>query len=497
MFGTLAIAGVLLFVAGPIWQQRAALIEYPDSLDHEEDYLLVHAWRLSRGEPYIQSLEHAPYIVATYNPIVPWIVGRLLDPTNPELKIGRKVAAISVLLATLVFGVIAWRVGGSIPDAILLALIWRLSRDALRWTPLFRVDFTALLFAWMALAVLPRTLEDKRAVGKLAISGLCVWLAFFCKQTAILPGVGVGLALLLIRPKWAMIWGASVAVAIGGAIALFEFATEESFWFHTVTANANTWSWTQFVVWCRHGWLFQAPLIVGAVFAVPLVAWVVWSKRKDEPRDILFLSVFVYAMLAVVSLIGAGKLGAADNYLLEPVAGLVLLQALTITAQPVMMQVPLAGLLLAFQVIWSVTTPMGLRGYDMPRVSLGVQPPTVDDIRVAKRMNALTAQDPKHTYCERASIALRHDAPLLVHPFITAQLAREGKWDDALLVQTLEQWKPTTLLLTEDVSARAAQHGDAQYTPATRAWIQASYEQTETIAAPLYTLFVWKRTTTP
>jgi hypothetical protein len=505
------LCGVLLAVLawhGGLFADRAALASYPFPLDHEEDYLLVHAWRLARGEFYVQPLDEPPFIVGTYNPLFPMLAALFTDVSDPSFFPGRALAVGSALLAALALAALGGKMSRSALFGLCLGGAWLLSRDALRWAPLYRVDFLALALGWLALLPPLFARKDKDEKLALILSGALAVSAYFAKQTAATVPLALALGLIAWRPRLGLIWAGCVAGAVVALTLFFEVISPGSFLFHTITANANEFSAWQLGVWARHFWWFNKVLVVGiGILSLGGMALRAFEKnilQRPQSLDAAGrLSAILYAALGMASFLGAGKLGAADNYMLEPLASLLLLLGIVADrlrrspegwARLGAWVALIAPILLAGHLAFSFRPPSDIApGFPGPRATLGLGAPTASDKWAARVVDGLVARNSARVFCDRASFALRHGAPLVLHPFICAQLAREGKWDDQLALDYLDTLKPRLLILTEDLRPAASLAGDAQYTERFRAWVLKGYAFREELPGTLFRFYLWER----
>src|SRR5690606_34679984 len=128
---------ILAVQSAPI-RERMAFLNYPYTIDYEEDYLLVHAWRMHQGLSYIQPLDDGPpYIVGTYMPLFPKLASWVSDWSVPQLKGGRVLAFASCVAIALVIALLLMAGGVNFPVACLLGFWFLLQRDTLKWMPLY------------------------------------------------------------------------------------------------------------------------------------------------------------------------------------------------------------------------------------------------------------------------------------------------------------------------------------------------------------------------
>jgi hypothetical protein len=487
-------------------------------VDHEEDYLLVHAWRLAQGEPHVQPLDgDGPYIVGTYMPLFPLVASFFTSPELPSLKPGRVIAfgsavCISLLLIAML---IVLRVPA--PVALVLGLLFLFQRDASKWLPLYRVDTLGIMLALSGLFAAQFCLRegdtdkekwwpDQRKERLFYITSIILCLAAgFTKQTLVAaPGAILLWFALHGQWRWALTW-----MGVGGIIGVIIFVAIEiwtpgSFWFHTVTANANTMSGWQLGIWWRHFFLFQRWVIVGGTIVAALFLYAFFQRSRNEDSSggskiSGYLLYFIYSLFAIVTFLGSAKLGAAENYTLEPTIGFLILMGLVIQTEYQSTK-PIKNILvsLIFLILLSIQYFYS-GGHILPpfiqqnaRISWGVSNPNLQDYEAAVYIEQVVENAPESIWCERATISLRQGAPLFLHPFICAQLAREGKWDPGTALKQLRSGRFTFLILTEDISDLENIPADAQYHLPLREAIVENYQQQEKVKGWHFSYYIWK-----
>lgn len=521
-FGLVLLVAVLVF--GHHIPQRIGGAFWPHPLDHEEDYVLVHAWRLAHGQWYIQPIDDplGPYVVGTYMPVFPLLVAAVTGSTEPSPVPGRLLAVASALACAGLMGGLLVRAGAPWPMALALAGLFLLHRDTLKWLPLLRVDFTAWMFgllalwgaaAWNARMCVPTTgTADRWRHAGLMLAGCAAVAAFFTKQTTLAAPAAIFVWLWVHHGvRCAGLWAGATAATALALMGLCQMLSPGSFFFHTVVANANVMSADQLMVWVRHFTRFTMILMLASGVAVAMLLWRWLSARgvgHDTPEAKLRHLLVIYALFAIATFAGSAKLGAAENYMLEPLMGLLLLVGAALAGEARSLDRPgqggellwrmgptagLAVLLVLHVLHLGVAPPEGSGLPPSPRLRWGVQNAHPSDVEAARIVDDLVRSSPGDTWCERATFALRHGAPLFLHPFINAQLAREGKWDEALAVAQIERGRFRRLIITEDVRPEAFQAADAQYTPAMRRAIVQRYELVGTLPALHFSYWIWER----
>ncbi|MCB2019869.1 MAG: hypothetical protein KDG44_03620, partial [Burkholderiaceae bacterium] len=492
------------------------------------------------------------FVVATYHPGMLLATWPLVRATGERsLEAGRSMAGAAAVAGALVLALVAGLAARSLPLGLAVGAVWMLSRDTLSWFPFFRVDFLALLLGWLALAVLGAfEAMSQRGAGRsmgqgpweIGLRGIGEALAvvfgvaaFFTKQTMVGPLAAIGIAMLWHSPRRGIVWCALVALITGGLMGALEYTSPGSYWFQAITANANVFSLVQLQVWAVHFWRFQPVLTSGALLLAPLAIGVMIARarRGDDSlssstvsaRPLLFgTALVIYALFGLASFLGAGKLGAAENYMLEPNAALLLLLAWSQGAFATwlasrtakkqcaqddsqeekfarhryavlgifLMAVP--GLVLLSHAETMFSPPWFVPAEQRPEVAsvtLGLKSPTVDDYRAAARASKWVEFAPDATYSERALFMLMQGRQPILHPFIMAQLAREGKWNEDELFDRWAEHPLTQVIVTEDLRPQATLNGDAQFTPRFKESLNAGFTLQEIAPGRLFTYYRW------
>ncbi|KPL08565.1 hypothetical protein AMJ85_08450 [candidate division BRC1 bacterium SM23_51] len=200
----------------------------------------------------------------------------------------------------------------------------------------------------------------------------------------------------------------------------------------------------------------------------------------------------LYAVVASFGLLGVGKIGAATNYLIEPKAAWSLFIALVLgktirpspasgrvfSRRPVFFPVAVVLALHAFEFLCSSTLFQAVLPYlrqpesrglvarlvqkptvrnylaSRPPVLLGRdnRNPTVADVINGHRIVEALRQAEGPVFCEHAILAMHAGHDVYIQPFIMSQLAREGKWDQAPVVEALRKGQFALIVTTEDIT---------------------------------------------
>jgi len=200
----------------------------------------------------------------------------------------------------------------------------------------------------------------------------------------------------------------------------------------------------------------------------------------------------VYAMVASIGLLGVGKKGAATNYLIEPQAAWALFIALvigkttrpslatgrTFGTRPVFFPMMVVLVLHSVEFMCSSTLVLALNSplgktvlgeavrkvvrrpavfaylKSRPQVVLARENlnPTAADRVNGDRIVEMLAAAEEPVFSEQPIFAMLAGRAVYIQPFIMSELAREGKWDQAPVVEDLRRGRFSLLVTTENIS---------------------------------------------
>ncbi len=297
----LALVRAALFVAFVVDQ-----ISNPHDVHYLESAMVHLAWRVQHGVQLYPEWEHYPHVSNFFAPLSFVIIGSLGRATGTDLDglylIGRVVTVGSVLLTTLVLGLVVSRRYGK--PAALLAMALSLGVG-----PLFhcgvmtRPDALAesLGFTGFLLATGQRSMT--RAIG-----GVLLYFAAMTKQTALVYLVAAVLGLCLEARRnqaWRIL--ISVTSALFVTILAVRFSIEPNFIVSLLGESRmpfdieSWWRTVMTVAWTD-----------SELFVLTIAGIVCWSRGpKREPMPAVLA-----ALLLASSLVTAAKRGSAENYFL-------------------------------------------------------------------------------------------------------------------------------------------------------------------------------------
>ncbi len=456
-----ALLGVAALLAGllPALPARwGAVVAYPYQIDVTEGYLLEQAAALARGESIYRPVDETPFLVGNYPPLMPWVYGMLngARADSRSLPLGRWLVVAATVATTLLIGWIVWRRGGRIGPAVAAGLVFIVSYEVHQWSALVRVDLPALALTLAGLALFVSSPRRWPTVA----SGLLFVAAVYTRQTMLAAPAACAVSCLLFdRRRLAWLAGPALAVGVAALVAL-QAGTDGEFLRHIVTYNANTMDWAAWRMLMRNEiWFFHRWIIVAAGVAA-IAAGVRWWRERPRTAGVeesgedrtAGWAVAIYTVLAMQSLVAYAKVGAAPNYVLEPLAaGAIWVGAAT--AQ--LMNGGGRGRLLARGAALAVAAVLALHGahlWNLRPIVFSSPTPTPEDRRLAGEVARAARQTAGGVMSEEPIFTMLAGKQVLFDPFIMTQLAREGKWDERRVSAMLERGEFELLIVNEDLA---------------------------------------------
>ena len=285
----------------------ARRLAYPYDLEWMEGGMLGHALRLLEGEP-LYAEPSARFVSFAYTPLYP-IVLRLLAPVAGVGYLPARAVSVAAFAAALVVAyAFVRRAGGSRAAALGAAAIPAAAFGPTgAWYDLARID--SLFLGLTAAAVAVAWWKRSGAAGPVAAAALMT-AAFFTKQTALPFAAAVGLALVAVSARAAVLYAATLTVLGGGLLA----------WAHLASGG---WFWTYaFGLHRRHPFeAADAALVTPARLLLLLGPGLVLlglALRRARPPDLLYTVGMALTGL-VASALGAGTEWSYHNALIPGV----------------------------------------------------------------------------------------------------------------------------------------------------------------------------------
>jgi hypothetical protein len=293
-------ATCLAFVMVLVWA-LALRFHYPYDLEWMEGGMLTHALRIAHDEPLYgpPSVDFIPYL---YTPLYPWLVAKLGGVHGIGYALGRAISLVS-LAGTMVLGyVYARRAGGSRAMALVVpGLTAAAFVPTGAWYDLARPD---TLFMFLVTAGLLCGIWGRRRPAAIVVAALLLVAAFLTKQTASPFMIGLGLVLLVVSFRAALLYGVVLALVGLPILYFLNRASDGWFWIYTSKLHRmhDFYPLRAFV-----GSPLRLLLLLGP--AVLLVPWALWRRRSPE----LWFAVVLAVLGVAAACVGFGTQWAFTN----------------------------------------------------------------------------------------------------------------------------------------------------------------------------------------
>lgn len=319
-------------------RQAVAVLPFPDQLDYGEGIV----WQQARliGTPHLYSdINTYPFIVFNYPPLYHALANLISALGISWLAAARLISVLSSFAAAALLGgfVFAatrpagpgWRSPANAPAlfaAILAAAMVLATPPIPEWARLARVDLLALALELLGMLL---GLHALRRPGLLLPAVLVFALAGFAKQTTITGAAATLAVTWLHHPRAtlrALLLGLAATILAFAAITLL---THGGFPQHIIGYNVNRFSLAQAMrTLLGLGPLQRYPLYVAAAAVSAAAILFVLGRhgpRRMPPGPLIAL---LYTLLGTLSLLTLGKSGAASNYFLSWICGVIMLIAI-------------------------------------------------------------------------------------------------------------------------------------------------------------------------
>jgi hypothetical protein len=444
--------GLALLLAFTLWIGFVGLV-YPYELLYGEGIVLWFAKEIAHGHAIYKGLLGFPFSSSNYPPLAMLLSAVLMPVLGEGYVSGRLLNFASALIvAALIYRIVRAETGRR-SLAACAALFFVGSPYIYNWVALFRVDLIGLAFAfggvfWVwkwerkvpysvssiqytvpheprreRLALLARRIYgrngDRRLLNTehwilntapLLFAGCCFLLAGYTKQSLLAAPAAAFLAIWRYSRKLAV--GFAVAVgAVAGIIYLsIDAATGGGFTFGLITSNATVFLWGQL-----------AQLLASFAITFPiLILFGLWGLAT-RARARQFGVLEWYAIVSMLALVMAGRMGAWENYFFEAIAALCVVGFAS------------TGLELQSSRAWSMAVPilllvqLALMWHD-PRIAANQM---AGDAPANRQLAARLAQTPGPIIAEDMGALVTSGKDVGYYTFQYSSLARSGQWDQS------------------------------------------------------------------
>ena len=394
-----------------------------------ESIVLAAANRIAQGlSPYPPITQQLPYIINLYGP-VPYYLGAVciksfgVSFTAPRILVAVSAGWCAVIIALLVHH---W--GGSPRVSAVFGALYVAMGPTQEWLVYYRVDLIGIAFALTGLYIYAKSRRQYFSV-------LFFATALFCKFT-LLSAPFACFADALCRREWRKAFGfAACSLALGSLLFLW-MQQETQGWFgvHTILANTRC----PYSLSAALKSIYKDQLNPACCLVVLGVALVYYALSCPDLR----LPV-IYLGGAFLSLLAAGKAGAADNYFLESYAALCLCGG--IAYQLLRKQAD-------FQSMISALLPATLALYVMLNLHSARQPAPYSECRQA--YDYVKAESATDVLSDNLGAVLMAGKPILINgPFLWSSQIANGGWPetDSNLVELIRSHQLGLILLSSRI----------------------------------------------
>jgi hypothetical protein len=484
----LALVGALaalLFCFARYVGTAAQAIQFPYGIDYGEGIVWQQMHMIIAGKGY-GPIAGFPSIAFPYPPLF-YVASSLMASLTgmDELAAGRLFSVACAVAAAGIVASIAVRFARNNTERFtyricgaLAALIALSTEPVLEWSLLMRVD----LF-YVALSLIGFRLAIAALIRPMAIHGAALFFvaAIFTKQIAVAAPIAVFATLLFLHPRTACA-GIATFLATGIiALAVMMWLTDGGFILHV-----GFYTITQF----NPALIVDVLQVLGLhiVYCV-LAVWIIWSRLcrfkrnaaaqqeslrqylRANASDTAFVMAVAYFFMTSILLVAALKRGSSVNYFLEWIyliglfAGVALVHimpaALWGISREEKLRAPLILWCIAIQAL-GLSTMIGEDYY--PKAAMRPE---------QARLVALVKAAPLPVISDDMVAVVRAGKTVQWEPFIFAQLAAKGAWDEAPLIAKIKA-KRFAFFVTEGSSGDNGNY-DERYDPAVSAAIRSAY----------------------
>lgn len=452
-----ALLAVVAVRAGFFLVYSARTILFPFPVDYDEGVILHSALLLARGEAVYRPPAAGEFVSSAYTPLFFALAAPFLKLAGATLVPGRLIALLASLGSCVLLGVLGRRLGLPWRGALTVGLLPLSMGTMLVWSTLAKPDTLALFLIVLTLYWVVR-FEDSRWAY---LAALWFALGFFAKQNTVVCTGPALLYLFLRRPRQGLAVGLLAAALAAGPFFLLDALTGGAFLLHTFGFHRLPWD-------LAHWWSTAEPLLVftpGLALLALAGAWRAARQRALRPALVLLGGGLLF-------LLTGGRVGTNWSFQLPLLLGMALATGLALFPPT-----PPAGrpagrlLLLGLAIAQMALIPNPLRWY---RTDLLASPARREELAAAC---TILRQTPPPLLSEDVGMLLLcgHE-PRYDDPFMMAQLARAGRWDDGELTQEIAREEFPLVVLAYDLEEFAAGRTELlRWTPGPMAALRAHY----------------------
>ena len=413
---TVFLVAVAIIAVGVVAEALLVPIPSEMALNYVEGFAVFDGRAAAAGQNLYADPRTHPFTLHVYTPLYTEGLGALIRAGADGLLAGRLVSYAAILATAFLMGFTGSRRTSFI--AWVVAVLYLTQPLIGTWGPTVRPDSLAVLFSALGVVCIDRSTSSR----SLVLAAIFFLLALFTKQSVGMGLLAAGIFLLVKAPGRAVLLAALCALGVALTALVLEWTSNGWFLFHAVKANLAPFSWAKVSFLEKHFFLTHWPALLGAFTVLAFCA----LRRRFS----IYAIWFVTAGLATVSV---GKTGSDMNHFLEWIAAagfLVANQWPAPSSTPRRAAIRVAGVGLAAGVLI-----VGLYNWNLQRErNSWIRPARAQFDAVATRLSSREGP----VVSDDAGLLIALERPLLLRPYVMAQLAYAGDWDAEPLVSMFD-----------------------------------------------------------
>ncbi len=426
LLGALLVATGALSVAA--WAVRTGIVlRYPYQLDYMEGAALNWAAWAQAGLGLYHPIGDGPFVHHPYMPLYMGLVnacGRLGWVNLPTMRL---VSVLPTAGTAVVLAIVVRRRAGGWVVPLLAAGLWLSWPAVYVYGVLVRPEPLAVFLSTCGFARL-------RATPRGATEAV-LWfgLAILCKQPYLFTAMVAGVWLLLTDRRVALRYAVGMALFGAAMLALTWWRTGTNFWWHTVVATNNQWTWGPVLRWARFNATHLAvPVLLAAAATVRDI-----RSRSVSPWGVYFVGAWLITFTV-------GKDGSALHYFVEVGAPTAVMAAAA--AARIAQRTQLRWLFAAAALAVGAVVPLRHWPGRIPIYRYDFTP--TPDVRAERdAVVAWVRGQPGNVLCYDLDLVALAGQACALQPWMFATLQREGLWDEAPLLAQVRAGDFAAILL--------------------------------------------------
>ena len=439
-------------------------VPYPYSLDYGEAPLVDQAMRLASGQNiYRADISTPPYTISNYPPLYVTLLAASvkLFGSSETFFVGRIISVLSAWISGICLILIVYALTRDRFSALSAGLIFLAFPFVLYWSPLLRIDMLALALSLSGLCLL---VWEPLTAQRLFCTSLLLVAAIFTRQSYILAAPLAAFVWLLARDRQrAFIFAAWVGSLTLTLFLMLNVFTADGFYFNIVTANVNEFK----VDLLKYNALRFAR---AALIPILLGVFSLFLSRRLNP---LWTLATPYLLGSIISAATIGKIGSNVNYLLELCAALSLATGAVVAWSRAHLQINILRAIVMLAAALGVGNMIHVTVRDYTW-GLRERRAALDEL---SKLEVLIADTPGSILAdEYMGMLTLQGRPLVIQPFEVTQLAWAGRWDQTLLLDSINK-KEFSAIIIYDVA-----WANERWTPQMLDAIARSYRLVDIVA---------------